>query len=150
QDFELMVAFHRGPNMRKTGKRLNQVGGNITAIRGLERGRGEKANRQRGTQHPHDAVTPPKPCWVADGGGLPPRRSTSLYHVINAATVTIKAMPARLTMTCIAMRPEISVRMKWAEKDRNTPRQKISSECSPHRISGRAHRVRRNFASAGT
>ena len=46
------------------------------------------------------------------------------------------AMPNRLTITCVNTRLETSVNTKWPANDRNTPRQKISSECCPHTIAG--------------
>src|ERR1700730_4094909 len=146
-----MVALDREPDAGKPGEGLHQIVGHVAAVRaGAGGGRGQQHKHQRGGKHPHDAVTPSKPSCVADGGGLPPRRSMFLYHVISAATVTIRAMPARLTAICITIRLETSVKMKWAEKHSSSPRQKISSECSPHRISGRAQFECRNFASNGT
>src|SRR5262249_967555 len=108
---------------------FDEIVGHVAAVRsGIGRAGGKQNKNQRG-EASHDPVTPSKPSFVADGGGLPPRRSISLYPVIIPPTAPIMAMPIRLTAICIAMRPEISVSTKWAENDKNTPRQKISSEC---------------------
>ena len=45
-------------------------------------------------------------------------------------------MPNRLTDVCSSSPPENSVMMNWPAKARNTPRQKISSECWPQRTAG--------------
>src|SRR5579871_31700 len=145
-----MIVLGRQIDVRKPGEGLHQIVGHVAIVRGGIRARSQKNKQERDGKRPHDAVTPSKPSCVADGGGLPPRRSTSLYHAINAAAVTITAMPTKLTKICIAIRLETSVSTKWAEKERKTPRQKISSECWPHKISGRAQFERRNFASKGT
>ena len=49
-------------------------------------------------------------------------------------------MPTALTRSCIQKAPDTSTMAKWAAKDRNTPRQKISSECWPQTITGHAQR----------
>ena len=64
------------------------------------------------------------------------RAVASLYHVRSQATPTIIKMPNTLTAICIGIPGEISTFTKCAAKARNTPRQKISSECCPHRIAG--------------
>src|SRR5438477_8415021 len=79
------------------------------------------------------------PARSASGGlerdpGLRP--STFLYHVINAAVPIITRIPSTLITTCIHNAPVISIKAKWPEKARNTPRQKISSECWPHKMAG--------------
>ena len=45
-----------------------------------------------------------------------------------------------LTMTCSSSRLDTSVNTKWPAKARNTPRQKIASECCPHTIAGSEQR----------
>jgi len=52
-----------------------------------------------------------------------------LYHEIRAAVAIIKMMPSKLVAICMPMPGLISTMAKWAAKDRNTPRQKISREC---------------------
>src|SRR4029077_7092249 len=47
-------------------------------------------------------------------------------------------IPEILITKCNPVPPENSARMKWPAKARNTPRQKISRECWPHRINGRS------------
>jgi hypothetical protein len=52
-----------------------------------------------------------------------------LYHEMRVAVATIMTMPNKLMAICIRMPSLISTMAKWAAKDRNTPRQKISREC---------------------
>src|SRR3979490_1606243 len=61
-----------------------------------------------------------------------------LYHEITHAIADMMRIPERLTTKCIAEPPEISASTKCPANARNTPRQKISSECCPHKISGRS------------
>src|SRR5262249_18080912 len=63
-----------------------------------------------------------------------------LYHEINHAMADIMTIPAMLTMKCMTAPPEISASTKCPANARNTPRQKISSECWPQRMSGRNQR----------
>ena len=58
-------------------------------------------------------------------------------------------IPQRLTNACIAAPPPTSARMKCPPNARNTPRQKISSECWPHRITGFSQRDFRPGQSRG-
>src|ERR1700676_3215891 len=60
-----------------------------------------------------------------------------LYHEITQATAHMIRIPEILTTKCSAAPPLISASTKCPANARNTPRQKISSECCPHRISGR-------------
>src|SRR3984957_1265051 len=78
--------------------------------------------------------------WPGCGPGLRP--SIYLYHEIRAAVAIIITMPKKLAATCMAMPSLISTMAKCAANDRNTPRQKISSECWPHKIAGRNHKER--------
>jgi hypothetical protein len=73
-----------------------------------------------------------------------------LYHEMRAAVATIMTMPNKLMAICIRMPSLISTMAKWAAKDRNTPRQKISRECWPHTMAGRNHQERRKCQSRGT
>ena len=50
------------------------------------------------------------------------------------------AIPAALTTSCAMTAPLYWVKTQWAENDSKTPRQKIGSECSPHKVSGRNDR----------
>src|SRR4030081_2232106 len=61
-----------------------------------------------------------------------------LYHEITHAMALMMRIPEMLMKKCIAAPPEISASTKCPANARNTPRQKISSECWPHRISGRS------------
>src|ERR1700710_1706810 len=61
-----------------------------------------------------------------------------LYHENSHAAADIMSIPDTLMNRCSQAPPEISANTKWPAKAKNTPRQKISSECWPHRISGRS------------
>src|ERR1700722_6349951 len=61
-----------------------------------------------------------------------------LYHEITQATAHMIRIPEILTTKCSAAPPETSASTKCPPNARNTPRQKISSECCPHRINGRS------------
>src|SRR5215813_12099868 len=83
------------------------------------------------------------PARSASGGRFgrdPELRSARLYHVSRAATPIMTTMPSPLSRNCIHTAPETSIMAKWAAKERNTPRQKISSECCPHTIGGHSQR----------
>src|SRR5262249_32397238 len=56
----------------------------------------------------------------------------------HAAPVMI-SIPAALTASCSQAPLVYCVRIQCAENDRKTPRQKIGSECRPHRMSGCSH-----------
>src|ERR1700688_4483845 len=60
----------------------------------------------------------------------------TLYHEIKTAAATMMAIPEMLTITWVRTRLDTSVNTKWPANDRNTPRQKIPSECCPHTIAG--------------
>src|SRR5262249_13783037 len=68
------------------------------------------------------------------------RPSALLYQVKRPATATMTIMPSPLSTNCIHTAPDTSTMAKWAAKDKNTPRQKISSECCPHTIGGQSQR----------
>src|ERR1700733_1676535 len=61
-----------------------------------------------------------------------------LYHENSHAAADIMRIPETLITKCIPAPPETSASTKCPANARNTPRQKISSECCPHRISGRS------------
>src|SRR4030081_970025 len=61
-----------------------------------------------------------------------------LYHEINHAIADMMRIPEILISKCIAAPPETSASTKCPANARNTPRQKISRECWPHRINGRS------------
>ena len=48
-------------------------------------------------------------------------------------------IPATLMTKCIHAPPDTSARTKWPANAKKTPRQNISSECWPHRITGCSH-----------
>src|SRR5262249_21698282 len=83
-------------------------------------------------------------------GRVPAPRSARLYHVISPAAAIIIRIPNRLTKACNQKAAETSTIAKWAAKDRNTPRQKISSECCPQTIGGHSHQVLSSGQSRGT
>ena len=45
-------------------------------------------------------------------------------------------MPARLTRICASTEPELSISVKCATKDRNTPTQNTASDCWPQTMAG--------------
>src|SRR6202140_240462 len=61
-----------------------------------------------------------------------------LYHENSHAAADIIRIPETLITKCNPAPPDISASRKCPPNARNTPRQKISSECWPHRISGRS------------
>src|ERR1700690_473841 len=67
-------------------------------------------------------------------------RSERLYQVFSQATAVIIVIPQKAARKCRPRPAEVSMRMKYPTNARNTPRQKISSECCPHRINGRSQR----------
>src|SRR3954468_12960472 len=103
------------------------------------RGQGVAGHSPRGKGGRDPDLHASPPARSASGGferelGLRP--SILLYHVMRAAAAIIIRMPNKLISTCIQTAPEISTMAKWPAKARNTPKQKISSECCPHRIAG--------------
>src|SRR4029077_21120459 len=64
------------------------------------------------------------------------RPSIPLYHDSRLAAAIMSKIPNRLTDVCSSGPPENWVMMNWPAKARNTPRQKISSECWPQRTAG--------------
>ena len=74
----------------------------------------------------------------------------TLYHDIRFAVPTMINMPARLMPTWISGPPEYSLMMNCPAKARNTPRQKISSECWPQTMAGRKIGDLRTGQSRGT
>src|ERR1700692_741109 len=67
-----------------------------------------------------------------------PLSAECLYHEITQAMAQMMRIPEILITKCSPAPPEISASRKCPANARNTPRQKISSECCPHRISGRS------------
>ena len=63
-----------------------------------------------------------------------PLAATRLYHENSHAAEDIRIIPVRLTRKCIRAPPAISASTKCPANARKMPRQKISSECWPHRI----------------
>src|SRR3954453_12320650 len=64
--------------------------------------------------------------------------ATSLYHENSHAAADMMMIPEILITKCVPGPPDTSASTKCPANARNTPRQKISSECWPHRISGRS------------
>src|SRR5471030_3093027 len=60
----------------------------------------------------------------------------TLYRDIRTAAATIMVLPEMLTITLASTVLENSVNTKCPANDRNTPRQKMPSECCPHTIAG--------------
>src|SRR5206468_11446830 len=104
-------------------------------------GRGQKTRQCQAQDGPRVGIDEPPPAISA----LPPvlfvrdapLSATSLYHEITHAMAHMMRIPEILIMKCSPAPPEISASRKCPANARNTPRQKISSECWPHRISGR-------------
>ena len=68
------------------------------------------------------------------------RSSTRLYHDISAAAAIMIRMPDDADQRSASRsRPKSRPSRNAPAKARNTPRQKISSECWPHRIAGQSH-----------
>jgi len=62
----------------------------------------------------------------------------------------IMAIPSMLMAICMPTPWLISTMAKWAAKDREYPRQKISRECWPHTTAGNNHRDCSRGQSLGT
>src|SRR6202012_3552199 len=133
-----------GRNLATLDGRLGSFFGRIFgSILGARCGRGAKPRQQRQSQDGSRAGS----------HRLPPARSAlpmvflvrallsaeCLYHENSHAAPDMMRIPPTVTTACSAAPPETSASTKWPAKARNTPRQKISSECCPHRISGRSH-----------
>src|SRR3954464_2820961 len=63
--------------------------------------------------------------------------ATSLYHENIHAAADMMMIPEILITKCVPGPPDTSASTKSPQEARNTPRQKNSSECWPHRIKGR-------------
>src|SRR5258708_10986738 len=126
------------------------MGGNIAALRGVPGARG--TGRQTSSQR-HQAqnslegslevgLHDPPPARSALASALfarvPSLSTTPLYHENNHAAALITMIPETLITKCIPAPPATSASTKCPANARNTPRQKISRECWPHRISGRS------------
>src|SRR5262249_16068225 len=117
---------------------------------GRERSAGETGASKQGEKQPSHASPPARSAFGGVGRGPDFRPSTFLYHVINAAAATIMSIPNALTRTCIATPSYTSTIAKWLANDKNTPRQKISSEFCPHRMAGFSSGEPRPGQSRGT
>src|SRR4029077_19687207 len=112
----------------------------ILGVRG-QRGRNDGQHKQA-QDEPGDGLHPPPPAISA----LPmvplvldPLLSAyCLYHESSHAAPDMIRIPQILITKCNPAPPENSASRKCPAKARKTPRQKISSECCPHRISGRS------------
>src|SRR5580692_2614900 len=112
----------------------------IRHVATIRRRRGSGAVDQRnGRDQRKDHTHASPPARSASGDltrepGLRP--SITLYHDIRLATAIMIIMPMRLMAIWVSGPPEYSLMTNWPAKAKNTPRQKISSECWPHRMAG--------------
>src|ERR1041385_2251738 len=147
QNLQLLGRFDR---LRYLGQRAlggEQPGRNLACMGRLlgARGEGREADQhQKAKNGPALPVHYPPPAMSALASLLFPRvplffAATSLYHENTHAAADIMTIPEILITKCIPAPPDTSAITKCPAKARNTPRQKISSECWPHRISGRSH-----------
>src|SRR4051812_24527928 len=98
-----------------------------------------KNHEQRPDNSPH--VSPPARSGRGGFGRVPlSRPSIVLYHEISEATPIMARIPNPLINICIPTDREISDVTKCPRNERKIPKQKISSECWPHRIIGRSKR----------
>src|SRR5208337_1745698 len=77
-------------------------------------------------------------------------RPMVLYQLIIPAVRHITRIPARLTTSWKTIAESYSDRAKCPRAESRMPRQKISSDCWPQRMSGFAAAERRNLASGDT
>src|SRR5579871_430774 len=134
-----MLALDRGRGVRQRKIGVHEAARDVAgAFVSRQRGSGE-AGQYRGAhacdQGPHASPPARSAFGVACRGAFFP--SMFLYHDISAAVATITTIPNTLIATCMAMPSDISTMAKCPTNARNTPKQKISSECCPHRIAGR-------------
>src|SRR6202165_2840536 len=141
-----MAAFYGLRDLGKGAFGGEQIVRNFAALGGLFRARGRRSPKTGQHHQPQDGprvgLHNPPPAISA----LPPAllvleallSATCLYHEITHATAHMIRIPEILIMKCIPAPPETSASTKCPANARNTPRQKISSECCPHRISGRS------------
>src|SRR5215831_3692632 len=123
-----MLALDRGGGSRQCKIGVHQAARDVAgAFLRRQRGCREHHSAQACDQRPH--ASPPARSAFGDAGRGAFFPSMFLYHDISAAVATIATMPRTLTRTCMAMPSEISTMAKCPAKDRNTPKQKISSEC---------------------
>src|ERR1700720_1744846 len=141
-----MAAFYGIRDPRKGTFAAEQIVRNLAApgrIFRARRRRSPKAGQHHQPQdRPRVGFHDPPPAISA----LPAARlvfeallsATRLYHEMTQATAHMIRIPEILIRKCIAAPPETSASTKCPANARNTPRQKISRECCPHRISGRS------------
>src|SRR5262249_29235696 len=127
-----MLAIDRGRHARQREVGVHQAARHVAGgIVGRPTGSGERTGQccgaQACNQHPHASPPARSAFGVACRGAFLP--STFLYHDIRAAVATIATIPKTLITTCIARPSDISTMAKCPMNDRNTPEQKISSEC---------------------
>src|SRR5437660_260142 len=141
-----MAAFYGFRDLGKRAFACEQIRRNFAALGGILGTRGpggQKTGQQCQTQdrsrvrthQPPPAISALPPVLFVRGAFL---SATCLYHEITPAIPDMIRIPQILIMKCSQAPPEISASRKCPAKARNTPRQKISSECCPHRINGRS------------
>src|SRR5262249_15656618 len=137
-DAELMAARDCSGGAREAGVDVNAVR-RIHAAARLGDGGAREGERARPRQ-PRGLPASPPP--RSGSRRVPPdpqaRPSAFLYVARSHAVAIIAAMPNALTRTLALSLSETSTRKKCPAKAKNTPRQKISSECWPHSTSGRS------------
>src|ERR1700730_8983302 len=141
-----MAAFFRLRDLGKGALGGEQIVRNFAALGGLFRARGRRSPKtgqhhqpqdgpRVGLHNPPPAISALPPAFLVFEALLSAKR---LYHEITHATAHMIRIPEILITKCIPAPPETSASTKCPANARNTPRQKISSECCPHRISGRS------------
>src|SRR5437588_4051807 len=116
---------------------MHQMPRDVTGIaRDCERRADVRENTQRNPGNCFQASPPARSASDGFGCGPEPRPSILLYHESSHATAIIAKIPNALINICIPTDREISEVTKCPRNERKIPRQKISSECWPHRIIG--------------
>src|SRR5712692_7076197 len=153
-DIQLLPSAQPLGEMRQLDRDLDQLGRHRTALTfGTRRCRHCQVQCQSAAEAQQRAALHRAPSSArlrATAGCNNGIRSSALYQSIILAVKTIVAMPAALTVDCIAIAESYSARMKWPSADKRMLRQKISSDCWPHSTTGRAALLARKRASRGT
>src|ERR1700686_3197155 len=139
-----MAAFYRIRDLGKGTFAAQQVVRNLAAfgrILGTGRHSGQNTGHHDQAQDELRLHTPPPAISALPPVPLvrdPLLSAECLYHENSHAAADIIRIPETLITKCNPAPPDISASRKCPPNARNTPRQKISSECWPHRISGRS------------
>src|SRR5262249_48488419 len=142
-DGELVLLLHGLGHVLQLVASKQQIAGDVAGLGGEGRAGQQIKSRSHGGRcngrfHASPPARSASGVFLGRDPGLRP--SALLYQVSRPATATMMIMPSPLSRNCIHTAPEISTMAKWAAKDRNTPRQKISNECCPHTIGGQSQR----------